>query len=171
MDPTPMILAAVKSTARRHGLDPALVAGICQKESSWDPSAIRFEPEYRWLWPKRENIYKPNGVSAATEVAQQKMSWGLMQVMGAVARERGCRLPFLTALCTPMIGIEFGCLHLAWLSQRYTGADLISAYNAGRPVDYNRRLYVDPVLEFTEALRSRLDNLAPTGYAGSEEVK
>jgi soluble lytic murein transglycosylase-like protein len=157
MQPTPLLLELVRSTAQRHGLDPVLVAAICQKESSWDPLAIRFEPEYRWLWPSRENVFRPMLVSAATEVAQQKMSWGLMQVMGAVARERGCRLPYLSALCSPAHGLEYGCAHLAWMAQRYAGNDLISAYNAGRPVDFNRRIYVDPVLENMEALRSQVE--------------
>lgn len=157
MEPTDLLLRVVRETARRHGVDPVLVAAICQKESSWDPTAIRFEPEYRWLWPARDNVYRPSRVSAATEVAQQKTSWGLMQIMGAVARERGCRLPYLTALCSAPLGVEFGCAHLAWMAKRYAGNDLISAYNAGRPVDFNRRIYVDPVLEYMDALRPLIE--------------
>lgn len=157
MEPTPLLLEAVRVASRRYGLDPALVAAICEKESGWNPNAIRFEPEYRWLYPSRENVYRVRGVSAATEVAQQKTSWGLMQIMGAVARERGCEAPFLSVLCSPVIGLEFGCAHLAHLAKRFTGGDLISAYNAGRPVDYNRRLYVDPVLENIERLRPRIE--------------
>ena len=79
------------------------------------------------------------------------ISWGLMQVLGAVARERGLRSKYLSALTEPMIGIRFGCAHLAWFRDKkgYSGDDMIAAYNAGSPRKKNgiyvNQGYVDKV--------------------------
>lgn len=151
MTPPADLVEVVRGTAARHGLDPLMVAAIVQQESAWQPWAIRYEPGYRWLWPSADNPYQPKGVSKDTEAIQQKTSWGLMQVMGAVAREHGYRLPFLGGLLQPAMGLEFGCLHLSWLRRRFPKLeDLVSAYNAGRPrlgPGGNLDHYVGPVLQ------------------------
>lgn len=53
------------------------------------------------------------------------------------ALERGFDGTFLTALCDPEIGLEFGCRHLGWLAQRYQATfgwvGVAAAYNAGSP--------------------------------------
>jgi soluble lytic murein transglycosylase-like protein len=37
------------------------------------------------------------------------MSWGLMQVMGQVARENGFTDHYLSGLCDPAAGVDLGC--------------------------------------------------------------
>lgn len=142
--------AFVAAAANAAGLEPVLVAALILQESGGNSRAIRHEPEYRWLWPGGGPVTPPPGVSLATEVAQQRTSWGLMQVMGAVAREYGCREPFLTALIDdPALGLRFGCLHLAVLFARFPGAGregAVSAYNAGHPTPDNETSYVRPVI-------------------------
>jgi soluble lytic murein transglycosylase-like protein len=139
----------IRKGARAHGFDPSLIAAISEQESGFQPWAMRFEPRYRWLWPRRNAVKPPRGVSLDTEVNQQKTSWGLMQVMGAVARERGYVHPFLSGLCLPALGIEYGCLQLAHMRGRFPELrDFVSAYNAGRPVADNP--YADEVLERVE---------------------
>ena len=48
-----------------------------------------------------------------TEEIARSISWGLMQVMGQVAREHGFQRPFLSALCDSSAGLTFGCIVLA----------------------------------------------------------
>ena len=76
----------IKSAASRRSLHWELVYAICQVESSLNPSAIRHEPRYRWLVGDNETM-------SPTERQDQMTSWGLMQVIGAVARELGHRPP------------------------------------------------------------------------------
>ncbi|MGD0955720.1 MAG: hypothetical protein ABR953_02685 [Candidatus Acidiferrales bacterium] len=41
------------------------------------------------------------------------ISWGLMQVMGQVARKHGFTGKFLSALCDPVTALDIGCAALA----------------------------------------------------------
>ena len=133
-------------------LDVDLVWAIVMTESGGDPWAMRYEPRYRYLVNARTrqpfrtlspeervsatapaDFLPPAGVSADTEWTAQRTSWGLMQVMGAVARELGHKGP-LSALCSPAVGVTLGCRvlagHLAW-----AGGDVfraVRAYNGGR---------------------------------------
>lgn len=141
--------SCVEKAARRHGLPLDIVLGIIETESGGDYRAIRYEPHYRWLVD-----FSHPSVSAATETMQQKTSWGPMQVMGAVAREHGFEGPFLSALCEPAVGVEYGCRLLARLIRLYRGtvADAVSAYNQGSAKknvetgEYRNQQYVDKVM-------------------------
>lgn len=144
----------VSTAATRHGLFPAMVWGVVQVESSGNPWAWNPEPHYRYLWDLRRwspfrsltaqerqseapprDFTAPRGVAADAEWWGQQASWGLMQVMGAVAREIGYAEPFLTGLCHPETGLEYGCRFLARQMRAYDGqAHLaVAAYNAGSP--------------------------------------
>lgn len=100
------LVSLARKTALSHGLDPALVCSICEQESSWNPYALRYEPLFftRYVAP----LYTNNKISA-TEAYSRGFSWGLMQVMGQVAREAGYTEPFLSALCDPNDALEIGC--------------------------------------------------------------
>src|SRR5712692_9451618 len=52
-------------------------------------------------------------VLTRTEAAARALSWGLMQVMGQVAREAGFAGASLAELCDPAAGLEVGCRVLA----------------------------------------------------------
>ena len=131
-----------------HEVDPALILAVIEAESGGDPAAIRFEPNWRWHLDYRTHSRR---CSSYTERNQQATSWGLMQVMGTVARERGFDGPFLSALCDPAMGVWYGTAQLARLLKRHeTVEDAVAAYNAGSPrrdADgaYVNQWYVDKV--------------------------
>jgi soluble lytic murein transglycosylase-like protein len=144
----------VEEWAKKYELDPVVVAAVVLQESAGNPWAIRYEPNYRWLYPAGGPLLVPRGVSEATEVAQQKTSFGLMQVLGAVAREHGCADPFLTVLCQPAKGLEYGCRHLAKQKKRWPATHkYLAAYNAGRPDVAAGMRYAAEVAARAERLR------------------
>jgi soluble lytic murein transglycosylase-like protein len=104
------LLSLAREVAAKHGLDPQLVCSVVEQESAWDTFAVRYEPAFfaKYVAP----LYTNNKVSV-TEAYARSVSWGLMQVMGEVARERGFAGNFLSSLCDPATGLEYGCRHLA----------------------------------------------------------
>lgn len=96
------LIALARAAAVTHGLDPALVCAVVEQESSWDPHAIRYEPAFR------SRYVAPLGLPSTEEVARS-ISWGLMQVMGQLAREHGFTGRFLSALTDPATALEIGC--------------------------------------------------------------
>ena len=118
MPATPELLALARSAALKHALDfafsvsgatydaSALVCAVVEQESAWDAHAIRYEPAFRTRY------VAPLGLPPTEEVARS-ISWGLMQVMGQVAREHGFSGKFLSALCEPAAGLDIGCAVLA----------------------------------------------------------
>jgi len=108
MPPTSLI-ALARRIAAAHALDAALVCAVIEQESSWNPYAMRYEPTFfsRYVAP----LYTNNKITAS-EAWARGFSWGLMQVMGQVAREHGFAAsehPFLSELCDPEQGIAVGC--------------------------------------------------------------
>ena len=144
----------IRDAARKHALPAGLVAAIVAVESGGNTWAWNPEPGYRYVVDARAG--RPFREMSAREVASavpptgftalagdsdqewwgQRASWGLMQVMGAVSREYGCKEPYLSRLCQPEIGLEYGCLHLASLARRcfaksYGWYETCAAYNGG----------------------------------------
>jgi soluble lytic murein transglycosylase-like protein len=95
-----------RAASIRHGLDAALVCAVIEQESAWDTNAIRYEPGFR------ARYVAPLQLTPSEEIARS-ISWGLLQVMGQVAREHDFDGKFLSALCDPTVGIEIGCRVLA----------------------------------------------------------
>lgn len=129
-------LAFVTPHALKFGLDPAIVAAVCEQESSWDPFAVRFEPAF-------EARYIKPALPAAPTTRQltEAMSFGLMQVMGEVAIEFGWAGKFLTELCDPDIGVEYGCRKLQKCFSVHGDAETsLLAYNGGSNPNYAREV-------------------------------
>ncbi|HXJ17936.1 MAG TPA: lytic transglycosylase domain-containing protein [Candidatus Polarisedimenticolia bacterium] len=106
MPPPTDLLVLSRTIATRHNLEPALVCAIVEQESSWDAHAMRYEPAFRarYVAPLRLPL---------TEEIARSISWGLMQVMGQVAREHGFCGKYLSALCDSAVGLDIGCAVLA----------------------------------------------------------
>lgn len=126
----------IERVAKRHDLPVSLVSAIVRVESGGDPWAIRYEPQFydHYIAPKPVKGKAP--CSAQTEGRMQATSWGLMQIMGATARETGFNGVFLSQLCDPETGLDWGCRYLIRLFKRFGGQGdeaVIAAYNAGSP--------------------------------------
>ena len=141
-----------KAAAKRHNLDYKWVLAIVQVESAGVPARMKYEPDYKWLH-KPEFYAKRLGIDVPTETQLQKFSYGLMQVMGGVAREWGYG-DSLALLVDPFRSLEYGCRHLASKRHKYpTGRDWIASYNSGSPRkrpdgSYANENYVKKVVAF-----------------------
>lgn len=118
-----IVLARLK--ASEHNLDPALVCAVVEQESSWNPDAQRFEPAFKARYIESMGLSEPEATYRAT-------SYGLMQVLGEVAREFGFTEDIPT-LCDPATGLEYGCRKLAHEIRAYHGtiSSALLAYNGG----------------------------------------
>jgi len=139
--PVPL-LALITTIATQQGLPVNLVKAIVKTESAFETWAFRFEPAYKWL--VGDKLTMP-----ATERTGQMCSFGLMQVMGGVAREMGFT-GYFPELCDPAIGLDYGCRHLKQYYEKYANwPDTIASYNAGSPrkigETYVNQGYVDKV--------------------------
>lgn len=103
------LIQAARDAASAEGISPQLVCAVVEQESAWNTFAVRYEPGFlaKYVAPQ----YTKGGMSA-TECYTRAMSWGLMQVMGEVARELGFDGSWLTELTDPKVGLEFGCKKL-----------------------------------------------------------
>jgi soluble lytic murein transglycosylase-like protein len=129
------IIALARRVGVAHGIEPQLVCAVIEQESAWNPWAVRYEPGFlsHYVAP-----FYTAGKLSATEAYTRSMSWGLMQVMGQVARELGFKEQSLAELCDPATGIEFGCKVLAALLAKTKGdvPAALQAWNGGADANY-----------------------------------
>jgi soluble lytic murein transglycosylase-like protein len=169
---TDSIVDMARKESTTQGVSLALILGVIETESSGDTWAYNPEPKYHWLWdfknqrPFRaitkaedcsefppDDFSAPAGADTDAEWWGQQASWGLMQVMGAVAREHGYGGRFLTSLCDPATGVWVGTVVLKSLLKRWGDPEMAAAsYNAGsvsfRPggKEFTNQRYVDKVI-------------------------
>ncbi len=103
--PAQLVVLARKAAIVQR-LDDALVCAVVEQESAWNPWAMRYEPAF---FAKYVAALYTNYKVSATEAYARGFSWGLMQVMGQVAREAGFDAPFLSTLCDPELSLALGC--------------------------------------------------------------
>ena len=158
----------VSLAARRFGLDPVLAAAIVMQESNGWSDAFRPEPGWKWFWDVKNNkpfrrlyqsevgaLHAPEDFhslmgTSDQEWLLQRSNFGLMQIMGAVARELGFKAPYLSALFDPFEGLQWGCMKLGQLTSQ-CAAGAISAYNCGHPEPGNS--YEQSVLNWRARLQ------------------
>jgi len=150
----------VGEVATRYGVDKHLILAVIEVESANSPWATRFEPNWSYLLnPDRHCAFTTPPITSETERVMQMMSWGLMQVMGSVARQYGFK-ENLSRLTDPRVNIELGVRHFARFNARDM-SDQIAAYNAGQPKKlpngtYVNQRYVDKVVNAWTRIRSNL---------------
>jgi soluble lytic murein transglycosylase-like protein len=128
----PQIVEAVQS----NNLRPELLAGLVCQESGGNKYAMRAEPKFRWISDDYA-AQRPGGMSSDTELWGRKISWGLCQLMGQVARERGFQ-GWWPELCEPEVNLALGAGLLAWCIAR-RGGDVeagLLRYNGGGFEEY-----------------------------------
>lgn len=127
----------VYAEAARRGLDPLLIKAVIATESSFNPNAIRPEPQIN------------------------DASRGLMQILYGTAKMMGyAGSP--DGLFDPATNIRFGSAYLAHQVTRYGGSipSAVAAYNAGTARTTERghfvnQQYVDRVLGYYEEFKQR----------------
>lgn len=129
--------------AAKYAIDPALLCAVVHHESSWNTWASRYEPMFydKYITP----LIDKGEVHTATEANARATSYGLLQIMGQVARERGFAGKFLTELCDPEVCLEYGCRKLKMALDHHPGnvrAALLE-WNGG-----GDQQYPDLVLQF-----------------------
>lgn len=86
------LVVLARKAASAQSLDEALVCAVVEQESGWNPWAMRYEPAF---FAKYVAGLYTNYKVTASEAYARGFSWGLMQVMGQVARETGFEGPCL----------------------------------------------------------------------------
>ncbi len=130
MPPSAELISLAHAAAVKHALDPSLVCAMVEQESD-GTHAMRYEPAFR------ARYVAPLALPPTEEIARST-SWGLMQVMGQVAREHGFTGKFLSVLCEPSAGLDVGCAVLA-AKLATTSGDITRAlllWNGGANPDY-----------------------------------
>lgn len=161
----PVIWSIIESEAHVAGVEALLAAAVAMTESSWDPAATRFEQGWKYFY-QVEMMAIVSQSPVDQERRDQATSWGLMQVMGAVARELGYRGKLADLKMLPEAGAALGCQKLAALLKQWPlEADAVAAYNAGTPRriesgpqagNYENQRYVDTVFNHLSDLRAQL---------------
>lgn len=173
------LMGLIVSTARGAQVPPELVLGIIEAESGGDPHVTRINATYPYTMMQAK---RPAGCSVDMERMCQKTAWGLMQVMGATARELGFD-GWLSELVSPETNIRLGIEFLRRKMSQYFERDGIegvaAAYNGGAPRrrpdgKFVNQSYVDKVMEAAkrfEAAVSKFETLETSPAAKAERKK
>lgn len=137
-----LIIDASKAT----GITPMLLAAVIHQESRGNPYAVRYEPAFfkKYLETKTRKTLEghvPSVCSFETEVRMRSTSFGLMQIMGQVARERGFKAEFLTELIDPATNLKWGSEFLQTLLLKHGDTEkALLRWNGGGNKDYGKEV-------------------------------
>lgn len=136
----------INKVASELGLDGELISAVIWQESRGNPYAFRYEPGFyiKYIDGKKLTGFVPsfNLVSEKSERHGRATSWGLMQVMGATARENGFEGTFLAELCDPETNIYVGARILKKLIDKHDSSQkALLAYNGGSNKEYPAEVF------------------------------
>ena len=157
---TDNIKILIKLSANAHGIDEDLLFAICKVESDFNQYATRYEDTYRFLYKINDFVNKDN--TYKTEKTNQKTSFGIMQVLGAVLREYGYDSTNLRDILNlPADQLYYGCIHLKKKLDKYGYKLGILAYNSGSPIkgaggEYINIHYYNKVMRTIEEMKGVL---------------
>jgi soluble lytic murein transglycosylase-like protein len=129
------LIVLARAAAARHELFGELFCGLVERESTWDPWKIRYEHGFYARYVQKQ--LDSGALIDMTEARARAFSWGLCQVMGEEARERGYT-GHLAELCDPATGLEIGAVTLAHKMEMAGGdvARALELYNGGSNPNY-----------------------------------
>ena len=134
--------SAIVEAAKQTGVVPELLAAVIHQESKGHIYAVRYEPAFykKYVETKTKSTligHVPALCSLETEKQMRATSFGLMQIMGQVLRERGFRGEFLTEALDPRINIKLGSEFLQSLLLKYSSTEAaLQRWNGGGNKDY-----------------------------------
>lgn len=138
----PIIIANAKLT----GISPMLIAAVIHQESWGNIYAVRYEPafERKYLSKKTKSTlegYVPKVCTLNTEIKLRATSFGCVQLMGQVARERGFKGEFLTELFDPQLNIKLGTEFLQALLLKHESTEkALLRWNGGGDPEYGKKV-------------------------------
>jgi soluble lytic murein transglycosylase-like protein len=136
----------IQHSSSQTGISVELLAAVIHQESGGNPFAVRYEPAFlkRYLEDKTKKTiggHVPTRCSWQTEVQMRSTSFGLMQLMGQVARERGFQGEFLTELCDPAVNLKWGSELLQTLLHKHdTTEKALLRWNGGGDPNYGKKV-------------------------------
>ncbi len=145
MDKMKTLHELVCENAQRFELPPDIIKSIIYKESNGNVFAGRYEKGFFSKYLDGKTLEKlgghiPSTITKDTEYMLRATSFGFMQIMGQVARERGFALESLIEVCKPELNIYYGCKHFKYLLNM-KGGDIEKAllnYNGGGDPEYGK---------------------------------
>ena len=161
LDCQPIVASICATLKYQNNFNPLLPLAIIWQESGGNRFAWNPEPRYRWFMnvKTRKPFRKVTDDEIAAETPPpdfpclagdpdqeywaQQASWGLLQLMGSSARERGFNGPYLTQLVDPDINIELGLKHL-WIYAYRNGIETteraLLRWNGGGDAQYANKV-------------------------------
>lgn len=157
----PLVIRKMNELGYLKKFNIKLALAIIWQESTGNEYAWNPEPRYRWFMDVKKR--KPFREVSEPEIAAeyppqdfpclagdpdqewwgQQASWGLMQIMGSAARERGFMGGYLPQLVEPEINVEFGLKHL-WVYAYQGGArtteSALLRWNGGGDGEYANKV-------------------------------
>jgi len=139
---------------------PHEIAAIAFRESTWNPKAERYESQWHedYILADTDRARDWRQRIGKTGYQEQKFatSWGLMQIIGLVAYERGY-YGDPEGLLVPEMSLLYGSIHFKHLWEQYQNIkDAIAAYNAGSPDRLNGKYVNQDYVDFVLAAQSVL---------------
>lgn len=152
------IFSTLQRTSYAKDLRENLILAVIWQESEGNPWAYNPEPKYKWFWDVKKDApfrkvsdaeidakrppadFRARRGDPDQEWWAQQASWGLMQVMGAAAREAKFRGDYLPEMCDPYTNIEFGIRHLWNYAFRFgqeSTAHALQRWNGGGNPNYH----------------------------------
>ena len=135
-----------------------LFTALIQTESSFIPTAIRREPNWKYFY-RVDEFANQLDITPEEEEEAQRHSYGYCQIMGSVARENGF-IEKLENLLNPTINLRYGAKVFNKCLNRFPfWWDAVAAYNGGPGAvlkkfknKYPNQIYVDRVRGYLNAM-------------------
>jgi len=119
----------LRDACAMYNVDDALAEAIIMASSGGVPNFCSFSKHCQLV---NTLLPCPSASDVDTECVLQRTRWGLFGLFGYAARKTGFQGWFSTLL-NAAPNIEYGVRHLAKMSVKYSGDDLLSAFNYGSP--------------------------------------